>query len=327
MPIPQSAQHQLWVVQATIDSLVESTLLQSFTTGIYALLFLQAIGPSVKQKKRIVSGTLSTLFVVIVINLAAAWSTCRSVVVVHDTSRESMAQDLFTGPESTMQKVAYGTLAISVIIADTFMVWRCYMLWQTKLILAVYGLVLVGEIIILPIFLVLHITLGSRFGFLDLYFILSLCTTITTSGLIIYRIVDVSSRGNNDISRYHYTIKILVESGLLYTAVILICGVTHLMLDFGVVTPGVIQAVQDFDAILVPVTGIAPTLIASRNATKREEKREKENRSTSQMISQLNFHRDESRADRSQSTQSENFETSQTTPGASRQWQWQARTV
>lgn len=36
--------------------------------------------------------------------------------------------------------------------------------------------------------------------------------------------------------------------------VILICGVLHVILNFGAVNPGMIQAVQDFDAILVPVT-------------------------------------------------------------------------
>lgn len=46
---------------------------------------------------------------------------CRSVVVVHDATRDTMAQDIFTGPDP-MQKLAYGTLALSVIIADTFMV-------------------------------------------------------------------------------------------------------------------------------------------------------------------------------------------------------------
>ncbi|PPQ81100.1 hypothetical protein CVT25_014563 [Psilocybe cyanescens] len=271
----------------------------------------------VRQKKRLIVVILSILFIAIVVNLAAAWQILRSVVVDHDATRDTMAQDLFTGP-SRMQKVADGTLAFSAVIADTFLVWRCYVLWQkNKWILIVYSIVLLGELALLPAYLALNLTLGSRLGFLDLYFVLSLCITITSSALIIYRIADVSGQGNNDISRYHYTIKILVESGLLYTTVILICGILHVIQDCGITNPGLIQAVQDFDSILVPITGIAPTLITSRIAKARVEVSDLER---SQEISRINFKKEESKAEplRFDDTESHTAAASQ---------EWQARTV
>lgn len=89
---------------------------------------------------------------------------------------------------------------------------------------------------------------------MDLYMAVSFLSTIIATVLILYKIVDVSKQGNNQLSRYQYTIKILVKSGMLYIAVLVINTVFHILQIFGNTSPGVIQATQDFGAILVPVT-------------------------------------------------------------------------
>lgn len=96
--------------------------------------------------------------------------------------------------------------------------------------------------------------MGTHWGYLDICFALSLGITVTASVLIIYRVVTVSRQLNNNINPYHYTIKILVESGILYTANILICGLLLILQSSGIYNPGSIRATYDFNAILAPVT-------------------------------------------------------------------------
>lgn len=124
-------------------------------------------GPAVKQRKRFISSILSILFIILFVNLLAIWRSLRSVVVTHNSTRDSMAQEIFSGP-TQIQSVANGTLAVSALIADTFLVgeavqlcsykgvhiyfdlfkvWRCYVLRQkNKWILIVYLVVILGEI-------------------------------------------------------------------------------------------------------------------------------------------------------------------------------------
>lgn len=122
------------------------------------------------------------------------------------------------------------------------------------------------QLAVLPVYLALNITLGPYWNVLDLYFAVSLCITIISSVLIIYRISDVS-RGNNATSRYRHTIKILVESGLLYTTVILICGILLIIQVFGIHNSWLIRVTQDFEAILVPLTVSVLVLKASNDLT------------------------------------------------------------
>lgn len=89
---------------------------------------------------------------------------------------------------------------------------------------------------------------------MDLYFAVSFVSTIVATVLIVYKIIDVSKRGNNKLSRYEFAIKVLVESGMLYIAVIGICSILHILQIFDSTSTGLIQATQDFGAILVPVT-------------------------------------------------------------------------
>ncbi|KJA25276.1 hypothetical protein HYPSUDRAFT_37764 [Hypholoma sublateritium FD-334 SS-4] len=81
---------------------------------------------------------------------------------------------------------------------------------------------------LVPIFLATNITLGPHLSFTDLYWIISVVVTTSSTLLIVHQILRVRSRstnGNNESDPYHSTIEILVESGALYTATILVCGI------------------------------------------------------------------------------------------------------
>jgi hypothetical protein len=52
--------------------------------------------------------------------------------------------------------------------------------------------------------------------------ILSLGTAIVATALIIYRIHHISKSIGNGLGRYHFSIEVLVESGALYAATLLV---------------------------------------------------------------------------------------------------------
>lgn len=108
-------------------------------------------------------------------------------------------------------------------------------------------------LVLLPIWLVTNITLGTL-TFVSLYFIISFSVTIISTSLIIYRIFTVSKRGNSKIAPYRFTIEILVESGALYTTNILIAGILLVLQANGAQAPWIIETSQILYSILVPVT-------------------------------------------------------------------------
>lgn len=55
----------------------------------------------------------------------------RSVVVTHDATRDTMLQDLSTGPfRMAMQKVSNGTVIFSVIVSDALLVGGKTLRWR-----------------------------------------------------------------------------------------------------------------------------------------------------------------------------------------------------
>ncbi|KAF8996721.1 hypothetical protein BDQ17DRAFT_1329792 [Cyathus striatus] len=165
-----------------------------------------------------------------------------------------------------------------MLIADTLLVWRCYMVWLKNIwLLVLFGILLLGEVGLFPTYFLFFSS--ATFPASSLSFISSGITIISTS-MIIYRILTVS-RDSGSMGRHGYIIEILVESGVLYSVPLLIVGVMLVIRNDITVT----EAGTYLMAILIPVTGIAPTLISEHAMTnaKRDEER------WSQPISTLRF--------------------------------------
>ncbi|KAF5327208.1 hypothetical protein D9619_004561 [Psilocybe cf. subviscida] len=217
--------------------------------------------------RRIYTGVLILLFSMIITNLAATWKIARSILVVHDESRDTMAVELFTGSVA-LTYAANATGCIAILIADLLLCWRCYILWQkNKWMLGAFTLFLLGEVALIPILLVLNANLGpGQVSIICLYFFISIGITVLATALIIYRVIDVSRRSTGQTKgRYQYTIEIAIESGAMYSITLLIAGVL-LAVRGKMDGPNysITQAASYWGGILTPVTGIAPTLIASR---------------------------------------------------------------
>ncbi|KAJ7257773.1 hypothetical protein C8J57DRAFT_1516653 [Mycena rebaudengoi] len=198
---------------------------------------------------------------------AARWVMVRSVFLSNDDTLHPILSALYFHP-IWLNILSGFVLPANSLVADCIMTWRCWVIWDRKF-----------KIVILPILCTIA---GTALGFLTVslqaniilnpnsrssnpssdsteflafsapYFILSLITTVLCTGLIILRISTVSSGGVNVHGR---VFEILVESAALY------CVVLIALLPF-LINEGFTAAYPQ--AILVQITGIAPTLIVAR---------------------------------------------------------------
>lgn len=162
--------------------------------------------------------------------------------------------------------------------------------------------------------------LGPHLSFIVLYWILSLVITTTSTTLIVYRIVSMARRSSKP-TPYYPTIEILVESGAIYTILIVICCILWALSppksdnQYSIPLYGAVYVASDvFYSLLIPVTvsrsafvihladtqlfqrlsqGIAPTLITLRVASGRA----REDAEWSQPITAIAFRSRSARGD------------------------------
>ncbi|KAF8989591.1 hypothetical protein BDQ17DRAFT_1434349 [Cyathus striatus] len=270
MPPPLSDE----IFQAYLDTYLGTVIVQAFLSGLYTFLLFRTIRAAVPNLRRGTHTFLMTvlmfLYIIVMTNFAFTWVVVRSVLITQGEKQQSIAEQIIFG-SFPMLEVVHGTQIAAMIIADTLLVWRCYIVWlKNKWLLVPFGILLVGEVALFPTYFVFdHSFSFAAFPAPALSFISSGITVICTS-MIIYRILTVS-RGNRSVGRYGYIIEILVESGILYSAPLLITGV---MMVFH--TDMTVSETSTYlMVILIPITGIAPTLISEHAMTnaKRDQER------------------------------------------------------
>ncbi|KJA25281.1 hypothetical protein HYPSUDRAFT_421362 [Hypholoma sublateritium FD-334 SS-4] len=245
-----------------VDGVLLSSVVQTFVTGLYTLIFFQALVLLIKQRKICIAGCLTALYIAVIINL---------------TMENLIIRTTFLGPLGS-NLLLYGQIqnavsALAAIIADSLLSWRCYIiLKRNKWILATGMLTISAEIILLPIWLANSLELTApHLSFVVFYWFFSLAITTVSTTLIVYRIISMAQKTNRTTA-YYRTVEILVESGAMYTTVIIICcalwGQSKPSWD-GVIGGGVYITSDLFYSLLIPVTGIAPTLITLRVASGR----------------------------------------------------------
>ncbi|KAF8990843.1 hypothetical protein BDQ17DRAFT_1433517 [Cyathus striatus] len=274
-------------IPISIDSYLSGVIVDAFTCGLYTFLLyrtIQAAAPRLRSGRHItLMIALVFLYILTMANLAATWVVVRSVVVTKGSTQTSTAAEMFFGSRMLAGGIAPGLTYAAMLIADSLLVWRCYIMWhKSKWLLTLFGVLLLGESAIIPIFLVLDPSyVFSKHVPETSFFSITLFITVVATAMIIYRILTISW-GTETVGRYRYTIEILVESGILYSATVLITVIFQVLPNSSL---PFIQAATYFSAILIPVTGIAPTLISHRVFTSTESDEER----WSQPISSLRF--------------------------------------
>ncbi|KAJ7186493.1 hypothetical protein C8R46DRAFT_276024 [Mycena filopes] len=250
------------------DVYLNITLLQAFGNGVYFVVFFLALYAMVFKRK-----TQKLLFVVVILMYIFAtvqtgvhWANIRRAFVTHGTSPDDTVASL-TQPKFTEIVLPATLLVANTFLADSVLIFRVYAVWNHDWrVIALPTMSTIGGTV-LGVLTVVETgkyikSGGDPNSFVDYarpYFSLCLVTTITATVLIVFRILWLTRdhTGIVAFSGYRAVIEMVVESALLYSITLII----YIILLFGPDTSNNDGYAQ---AILIQMTGIAPTLIVAR---------------------------------------------------------------
>ncbi|KAJ6449298.1 hypothetical protein C8R45DRAFT_1006325 [Mycena sanguinolenta] len=249
------------------DVYLNITLLQAFGNGVYFVVFSLAFYAMIFRRK-----THPLLFFVVVaqfifasIETGVHWSNIRTAFVIHGTSVDDTVEAL-TDPTFTQVVLPATLLVVNTFLADCVLIFRLYAVWNHD-----------WRVIVLPVMSTIGGTVlgiltvvesgnfikdgGDSNAFVDFalpYFSMCLVTTLLATILIVSRIIWVTrAQTGSAFSGYRSVIEMIVESALLYSVTLIV----YIALLFGPDTDNNDGYAQ---AILIHMTGIAPTLIVAR---------------------------------------------------------------
>ncbi|KAJ7926466.1 hypothetical protein B0H13DRAFT_2313566 [Mycena leptocephala] len=249
------------------DVYLNITLVQIFFHGIYFVVFFLALYAMILKRKTppLLFAVVVMMFSIATIQMGLHWHSIRDSFVVHGNTPLDTVKSLTQ--ESLAVIVLSGTMLIgNTLLADCVLIFRCFAVWNRD-----------WRAIVLPVlttlastgFGMLTVFETARFiksggdpnAFVDYakpYFSLCLATTLMATLLIVFRIVWLT-RGNVGLgfTGYRAVIEIVVESAFLYSATLIV----YIALLFGSMTTDNDGYAQ---AVLIEMTGIAPTLIVAR---------------------------------------------------------------
>ncbi|KAK7018421.1 hypothetical protein R3P38DRAFT_2982681 [Favolaschia claudopus] len=249
------------------DVYVNMTLLQAFGNGIYTVIFFLALYAMVFKRRtpRPLFAAVVIMYISAVIQTGVHWANTRKAFTYGNTPEETAA--LLAQPGFTMVVLPTTLLVANTVLADCVLIFRCYAVWNRD-----------WRIIALPIMSTITSTVlgimtivetanffkhgGDPNSFVDYarpYFGMCLCTTLLATLLIVFRIVWLTryQTGPAAFSGYHAVIEMVVESAVLYSLTLIV----YIVLLFG---PDDSNNDGYAQAILIQMTGIAPTLIVAR---------------------------------------------------------------
>ncbi|PBK89760.1 hypothetical protein ARMGADRAFT_1167140 [Armillaria gallica] len=250
----------------TLDAKLNSSILYALLHGIYTGIVAITLWNFFTHKSRpigrqFVVTVMVLLFITTTISLAFNWSYMISAFIDNSQSFWSM-YSVFVDPQNSILLGEDITGAISTILADSTVIWRCWIVWGGRWPVVLPPILMFISGIVCKLLNTYHwyTTGGDYVLIFVLYLSFILATTIWCTTLIIYRILTVGRASNGiggGVGVYRHVIEVLVESSALYSL--------FLILDMALEARGN-QADYYVDVMAGTVRGIAPTLIVGRVA-------------------------------------------------------------
>ncbi|KAK0465934.1 uncharacterized protein EV420DRAFT_1709344 [Desarmillaria tabescens] len=253
-------------ISTELDSALNSRILYSLLLGLYTGIVAVTLGSIYTNKTRPVGrGMIVVIFllhIVTSVDFITDWVYIRTIFVGNGQS--SWAEYLFYNSNRVKLTVVMGVAGIiCTVLADTTLIWRCWMVWGRRWpVILPPTLFLICTIVFKSIatYKAYATISGYTLGFV-LYSAFILATTLWCTLLIIYRIVTVvragAQAGLGGLGAYRHVIEVFVESSALYS-LSLIVYVAVFCYD----TP----AGAYIDVVAGVARGIAPTLLVGRVA-------------------------------------------------------------
>ncbi|KDR68094.1 hypothetical protein GALMADRAFT_146582 [Galerina marginata CBS 339.88] len=287
-------------INSTLNSIIMGTFLMGIYTTVYlGTLYIHLTTGRVKQSKIVVI-TMTLLYMLGIAQLGIQWYVCCWNFVGNGNTRETVFVSLYDAPVWT--RLAINITSFSMcIIADGLLIWRCFYVWnRSKRVISFLVLLFISEIG-LYVAEIMVVCIEANFRAVTakeafnlnalesaLYFV-SFTTTVTTTLLISYRIHSVRRDTPFSTGRLSHVTDIVLQSGAVYACAMFTSAVAAVVPDNGSATSRVFALSSYATALLVPIAGIAPTVMIARVSWESANNRINPSSSTFR-ISSLQFH-------------------------------------
>ncbi|KAF5315395.1 hypothetical protein D9619_007587 [Psilocybe cf. subviscida] len=272
MSLPTSRVHDV------IDSSYNSILLETFLCGLYTVIFGYTLRLLLQKGKKRISATLTLLWVIVMITFSLDYWYHRAAFVNYNSSPLEIANFIQrVSPQRVDQSLFTADDMLSVSsnwLADAILIWRCYVLWESRRwMLLPLPVLFVGDIVIPCVLYFSPFANNQRLvnTLLLAFFAVSTVITVIGTSLIILRILVVAVEDPRGTRRsvYRNIQRIIVESGIVYSAAMVLAGIS-IFLGLTQRNETIVymagQCTMYFESALVPLSGLGPTLIAARVA-------------------------------------------------------------
>ncbi|KAK0501044.1 hypothetical protein EDD18DRAFT_788412 [Armillaria luteobubalina] len=244
-----------------LDAQLNSVILYSLLHGIYTGIIVVTLGNMINMDKSRSTGramitTIILLYISTTIAFAFTWSYIHSMLVVHGQTLWTK-YILYQNPGVDITIGATTAGVFSTLLADSTMVWRCWVMWGRRwLTVLLPGLLLVSHTVFKIIAISRHYVYPD--GYMVEYVLCSsftLASTLWCTLLIICRIVILVQPSR--LGAYRRVIEILVESSALYAISLILFVAFYARND---------AIFYYFDVLSAIARGIAPTFLVGRVA-------------------------------------------------------------
>ncbi|KAG7449816.1 uncharacterized protein BT62DRAFT_608330 [Guyanagaster necrorhizus] len=253
------------MVSADDEKIVIETL-TAYLNGLVLEALVHVINPTIRLPKGHISRMsipITLMYLFTTLNLGIRWSWTRSPLVFSrkDVQNETTYYTFGNGNATTLWAISGAATGVSILIADSILIWRCWIVWGRRWPFVILPILLTVSGTALDVLFIYHNATdkyssdgtiwGSAVEWGIIFYSMSLGTTIYCTALIIFRILAYREQ-------YWSVIEMVVESAVLY-ALALVVFIGFLATDDA---NGLYPK-----ALLDTVAGIAPTLIVVRVAS------------------------------------------------------------
>ncbi|KAF9477077.1 hypothetical protein BDN70DRAFT_934497 [Pholiota conissans] len=271
--------------KSLIASNLHVTIFSALFTGIYTVIFGMTMYTYLKNGVRnryLVPVTMSIVYLCNLGILGGEWYDTKAQFVDNGMNRDTIFFSIVDGRvvDGGMLEGFSGILnAITLALSDFLLIWRCFNIWDRSIRMITIPMLLT----IVEAALMLSASIGvlivpstetSRLSSLNKAFsagiIIAGCTTLISTALIAYRIHSFLKHQDILTKKFSHIMDIIIQSGALYSASILVLGVAT-VLNSSIVEghPTVLLITFNFwaNSIAFPLAGIATNVMVARVTT------------------------------------------------------------
>ncbi|PBK98882.1 hypothetical protein ARMGADRAFT_1073823 [Armillaria gallica] len=243
-----------------LNATIELALLHGIYTGIVSVTLWNIFISKSRSIGRAMVAVIILLYVTTSINV---FLNSALILSVETTVVDGLELDPSTNRLNGISNLGIGMTAVmSTAIADSTIIWRCWMVWGRRWSIVVFPVLCLIGGVALKIRDISEVFLHGNGDqlILVIYIFCIFATTTWCTVLIVFRIVTVirvNDAANSRLGDYSHVIEVLVESSALHSVVLLVFVGLEANDSF----------LSDyFDTLAAVTTGVAPTLLAGRIA-------------------------------------------------------------